>query len=314
VPPRLARLLAAVLAIALVGGAFYLRGRNDDGGGGGGGSGSGSGDETFDVVCVPELEAVCERLDGDGLDVKVEPAGETADRLATEAADFDAWITIDPWPQMVQVVRDQDQRPAVFVDPVPLASSDLVLLLADDDQLSGACGWDCAVDASGEQRRIATPSMDDAFGPPVVGWAFASHQGTADYSRADIEDPEGAGWLDRLTAFTPNGAAEDQMATQGAAAYLAAGTTEQRATPALTSVRGKGNGLHLGSPEIPARADVVVAPVLGRDGGRSLVQRLTDQNAIKAFAADGWTAPAVEGATGLPAADLLVALREEIDR
>jgi hypothetical protein len=44
------------------------------------------------------------------------------------------------------------------------------------------------------------------------------------------------------------------------------------------------------------------------------VARLTDQNATKAFVDEGWTAPAVDGATGLPAADLLVALREEIDR
>ncbi|MBV9950871.1 MAG: hypothetical protein JO291_02890 [Acidimicrobiia bacterium] len=309
-PPRLAKLLAVVAAVVMIGAALWIRSRGGDDDGG---SSTGASGRRFRVVCVTELDTICQQLRRQGIDAEVEEAGTTADALGQGAPGYDAWITIDPWPAMVDAVRQQHQQPDVFDPAVPIASSDLALLLASKD-LSNDCGWDCVVAASGQQQEIAIPSEDSGLGPQLIANAFSSHLKKTDFSRADIEDPAGKGWLDRLLASAPASDAERRMATEGAAAYIAAGTTEQAAQPAISSASGTRRGLHFGSPELVARADVVVATVAGRQGTQQLVARLRDKNAREAFRGAGWSAPAVGGPTGLPAADLLVALREEVDR
>jgi hypothetical protein len=311
-PPRLAKLLAVVAAVVMIGAALWIRSRGDDDGSE---PSNRQGGRTFRVVCVTELSTICTHLQRDGIDAEVEEAGTTADALAQGGAPgYDAWITIAPWPEMVDVVRRQQQQQAdVFDQVAPLASSDLVLLLASKD-LAADCGWDCVVDASGQQQEIGVPSDDSGVGPQIIANAFSSHLKTTGFSRDDFRSGPGKEWLDRLLASPPASDAERRMATQGAAAYIAAGTTEQEAQPAIRSASGTQRGLHLGSPELVARADVVVATVTGRPGAKQLVDRLSGQNAQEAFTRAGWSAPAVGGPTGLPAADLLVALREEVDR
>jgi hypothetical protein len=307
-PPRIAKLLAILAALAMIGGALLLRSRiaDDDEGAGG----NGDAREAFTVTCITELEEICRTLEPEGVEVEIEDAGTTADALADRSADFDAWVTIDPWPEMVEVVRAQNNQRELFGQTTPLASSDLVILLAGETEAD--CGWNCVVDASGEQQEIGIPSNGTGFGVQVVGEAFSSHQGTTDFSRQDIRDE--SPWLGALLDFEPATDAERRMATQGTAAYIAAGTTEQRAATVLDTPGGERQKLHLGAPEVPARADVVVAVVAGSESTDRLNGVFTGQNARAAFKAEGWTAPAVEGPTGLPAADLLVALREETDR
>jgi hypothetical protein len=306
-PPRIAKLLAVVVALAMVGGALLVRSRiadDDDGPGG-----DGDPREKFTVMFISELEEICRKLEPEGIEVEVEDAGTTADALVDGRPDFDAWVTIDPWPQMVDIGRQQAQQPDLFGRPEAVASSDLVLLLAGET--SAECGWECVVEASGEQQEIGIPPDDSGFGVQVVGEAFSSRMGTTEFSRQDIQDE--SQWLDRLLDFEPATDAERRMATQGTAAYIAAGTTEQRATTVLGTPGGDRQNLHLGTPEVPARADVVVAAVAGSDSGDRLQGLFTGQTARTAFEDEGWSTP-VEGQTGLPAADLLVALREETDR
>jgi hypothetical protein len=306
-PPRIAKLLAVVVALAMVGGALLVRSRiadDDDGPGG-----DGDPRETFTVMCISELEEICRKLEPEGIEVEVEDAGTTADALVDGRPDFDAWVTIDPWPQMVDIGRQQAQQPDLFGRPEAVASSDLVLLLAGET--SAECGWECVVEASGEQQEIGIPPDDSGFGVQVVGEAFSSRMGATEFSRQDIQDE--SQWLDRLLDFEPATDAERRMATQGTAAYIAAGTTEQRAATVLGTPGGDRQNLHLGTPEVPARADVVVAAVAGSDSGDRLQGLFTGQTARTAFEDEGWSTP-VEGQTGLPAADLLVALREETDR
>ena len=146
----------------------------------------------------------------------------------------------------------------------------------------------------------------------VVAEAFSSHLGTIDFSSQEIDDQ--SRWLELLLQFDPAGEnAEELMATRGPAAYIAAGTLSQQATPAMESPAGRSKGLRFGEPEVPARADVVVAPVVGRDGTDRLRGLFTGEQAAAAFEAAGWVAGPAEGATGLPAADLLVALRVKMD-
>jgi hypothetical protein len=303
-PPRLAKLLAAVVALALIVAAFLVRARiSDDEDDAGDPASSG----TPRVVCVTELEEICDGLDG--LDVvRVEDAGATADALEEGPADFDAWVTFDPWPAMVDFVRGQAQQPELFEEVAPVASSRLVLVLAGQE-LPETCGWDCAVEESNDQREIGIPDGGSGFGVQVVAAALSDHLETTDFSLDSIRDE--SGWLERLLAFRPADDAVDRMALQGVAAYQAAGTVEALARPAIDSLRGQRSDLRLGRPEVPARIDVVVAPVRGAGG---VADRIRGQNAWKALAEAGWTVPATDGPTGLPAADLLVALREETDR
>jgi hypothetical protein len=310
-PPRLAKLLAVVAAAAMIGGALWIRSRGDDDKDE---PSNRQGGRTFRVVCVTELSTICTHLQRDGIDAEVEEAGTTADALAQGGVPgYDAWITMAPWSEMVDVVRRQQQLDEAFGRVAPLASSDLVLLLAAKN-LSSGCGWDCVVDASGQQQEIGIPSDDSGLGPQIIANAFSSHQKTLDFSRDDFDSGPGKQWLGRLLAFPPASDAERRMATEGSAAYIAAGTTEQEAQPVIDSAAGSKRRLHLGSPELVARADVVVATVTGRPGTEQLVDRLEGQNARSLFTRAGWTAPAADGPTGLPAADLLVALREEVDR
>jgi hypothetical protein len=309
-PPRVAKLLAVIAAIVMIGVALLVRSNlGDDDGGPGGDGGS---RETFEVVCITELASICEELEPEGLDVTVEDAGTTAARLASETSDIDAWVTIDPWPEMVDVERRLAQLPELFTPATSpaVASSDLVLLLAGETDPE--CGWNCVVVRSGEQQEIGVPANNTGFGLQVIGEAFASHMDTAEFSLQDIRDE--SQWLGRLLASEPSVDAELRMATQGTAAYIGAGTTEQRANTVLDTEGGRVRKLHLGAVEVPARADVVVASLAGSDSTDRLKGIFTGQNARAAFTAEGWTAPAGEGPTGLPAADLLVALREETDR
>src|SRR3954447_997813 len=225
-PPRLAKLLAVVAAVVMIGGALWIRSRGGDDGTGSSGSDSG---RTFRVVCGAELDTICNRPRRYGIDAEVEEAGTTADALTQGVPGYDAWITFAPWPEMVGVVRQQAQQDTPVFDHVaPIASSDLVLLLADK-ALSSSCGWDCVVDASGQQQEIGIPSKDSGLGPQLIANAFSSHLGKITFSRADIEAPANKAWLDQLLAFAPASDAERRMATQGPAAYIAAGTTEQEA-------------------------------------------------------------------------------------
>src|SRR5687767_3875300 len=87
--------------------ALYIRG---DGSGGTGGSVLAGGDaEPAALVCVPELERVCKELAGDGIEVTIEEAGKTADRLAgTDVIEHDAWLTLAPWPEMAAAARSRE--------------------------------------------------------------------------------------------------------------------------------------------------------------------------------------------------------------
>ena len=102
--PARGRIVAVVVAIAMVGGALAIRALvfddDDDGGSGGGGS-----TETLRVACVAELADVCAELDAE---VTVANAGDTAAELIAATGrgdtDIDAWVTVAPW---AQIVRDQ---------------------------------------------------------------------------------------------------------------------------------------------------------------------------------------------------------------
>src|SRR4051794_5542157 len=100
-----ARLGALILAIAMVVGSLALRSRID------------RSRTTVRLTCATELADACRRI-GQGVKVTVEPAGQTADRLAAidPGADpeLDGWLTPGRWAQMVDAPRTASGREALF--------------------------------------------------------------------------------------------------------------------------------------------------------------------------------------------------------
>ncbi len=109
---------AVVLAAALIVGAVFLRQAitADDDNGGGTTDPSGpttsrpAGSGGYQLICSTEFADICNALDASDVDVTIEPAGDTLAELAGETAVFpDAWLTLEPFPEMLVETR---QRPA----------------------------------------------------------------------------------------------------------------------------------------------------------------------------------------------------------
>jgi hypothetical protein len=319
-----ARLIALVVAVAMVVGALAVRARwDDDDNGGDGNEPSGA----LRLVCAPELEAVCEQI-ANGADrdveVTVEDAGITADRLATAPrADIDGWLTPGPWPQIVDVLRAG--QPKLF-GPVtgPIAHSRVGLVMWNDRsaRLSTHCGgavtWRCIGDAAGKQWseiggeptwgavRMSLPdATTSASGVAVLGAATVGYFGRPDVSTIDFdEDPGFGGWLAALARANPN-VDLDRMLAAGpslaAGIGVIAADAAERLQPAAISRRAR-----LIYPAPVTTVGVVFAGMPGSRGNR-LSELVTKQEGPQAVRAAGWTAGAGPG--GLPIPGLLQALR-----
>ena len=118
-----------VAAAAMVAGAVAVRSRVD---------GDDPARAAGRLMCASELDGACERLraeQGDGLAVVVEPAGVTAERLATASGDpgLDGWLVSAPWPEIVDGRRRAEALPPLFPSAREgLARSPLVLVAWKD--------------------------------------------------------------------------------------------------------------------------------------------------------------------------------------
>ncbi|MDQ1395838.1 MAG: hypothetical protein QOG64_1097 [Acidimicrobiaceae bacterium] len=164
------RLLALVVAVAMVVGSLALRSRID------------KGNEVRRLTCSSELAAVCNGI-GHGVRITIEPAGTTADRLVGlspgDDAGLDGWLVAGPWPAMVDAARQASARDPLFGGrSEPLASSPLALVVESRraGALAKACtplSWPCVATA-------ATKQWQDLGGP-----SFATFGAV----KADIPDP-----------------------------------------------------------------------------------------------------------------------------
>ena len=331
---RVAALVAAVLLVVV---AVVVRSRLDE-------------DEvarTVRLVCAIELEAACTRL-GDRLQTTVEPAGTTADRLATATGDpgLDGWLVPDPWPQIVDQLRQGRALPPLFEARQAIARSPLVLVVWNEradalrrQRCRPDVDWKClgqavaggpwtASGGRSEWDRIKPghrSAASSATGLLVLGHAVSGWFGRSDLSTTDLDTDDGfASWFTALERAVPRPEPPEgplqQMLTRGAATYDAVGTTEAEAGP-LVANSPRRNELALLYPSPMATADVVLA-VAGRGSAASSVRRLaTGSDARRALAEAGWRVPGVAAApgvpsspplpptNGLPAAGLLQALR-----
>lgn len=328
-PPRLARLVAVLAAIALVGGAFVLRGAlaGDDedtvAAGGGGGDSGAAPEDGYRVICDEDLgDAACEAIKAlDGVDagaLVTLSASDAVEAMSAAEVPYDAWVTLDPWPQILDETRALEELPPVAEgDGVPVASSTLALLTYDSGGVDCAtpAEWGCLAAAAGDSE-IGLPDLDTAAGPLVLGAAARALLGE-DFGIREATEGDAPLQLNTLLDSGDPGSLEEQsrsMVTQRGR-FDGLVTTDGVGTQASTSTRGEQDGLVVQALAPETTLGVVLAPI--GPAGPGAVDQLADQvgeTAVAEGLADGgWDGPP-EPSTGLPDPDLLYALREELGR
>ena len=173
---------------------------------------------TLRLTCASELADACQDLSnraGAGrLALTVEPAGTTADRLASaDDPGLDGWLVPEPWPDMVDIRRRTKALEPLFAGRrQPLGRSPLTLVVWKDRgaALASRCGgrvtWRCVGEAVGAgpwtasggrpewgSPKPAPTDPDQAVGLLVLGQAVAGWFGRTDLSTIDLDDDSFSG-------------------------------------------------------------------------------------------------------------------------
>jgi hypothetical protein len=321
------RVLAVVVAIVLVVLAFVVRNAIDDNGGGGGTTPGTTTATTAShpptVVCATELQEVCALA---GIAGTVEPAGQTAARLEADGAQApDAWVTLDPWPAMVDEARTRKNLEPLFAKQERLASSPLALIGPVDRMaaLGQACGgapdaitWKCIGEKAGAEwgglggqgawgklkPGHASP-VDSAAGLLVFANAVVSYFGRSDISAIDLSTDAGfLPWVTRLEQAVPTfGDALttplDLMLVQPR--FDVVGTTKAEIAQKAAAQASRFTVTY---PAPMAQADAVLA-------APGAVPPIVDA-ARAALTKHGWTAPTGDPTAGLPQPGVMEALQD----
>lgn len=335
------RLLAVIGAVAMIGAAVLLRGAlTGDDGGGGGSNGGGDDDGVTTLICVPELEAACAALaaEDDDITFDVEEAGDTAERLTDPAfnaseSDFDGWLTLEPWPTLVndRLVRG-NQSAVLESDDEVLATTKLAIVGPAEriDLLTAACGgeaetgWNCLGELADEpwENHGGDSSQGDievghddptqrATGLLVLGQAASDYFDTTDFASNDFDaDPGFRQWLGQLEnaepGLTPALESQpvlEQLEALPTASWDAVGTLDPHARAAKSRTS---DDLAVLYPSPMIRAEVVLAPIRGHDVD------VSEDDLTAALESAGWEPGRVpQDAPSAPSAGVYEALIEE---
>lgn len=302
-----ARVLAVLAALGMIGGAFAYRyglPGSDDGGAGGGDRGGA-------VYCAAELGPVCDGLGGRAV---TEPAAKTAATLigARDAgqAGIGGWLAPGPWPAMVDDARKLGSKAPIFsARGETLASTDLAAV-ARKGQFPDGCApltWKCLGDAAqNPEFKIGADPATDAVGLFVRAAAVGGFLGRSDFATNDLDDPQDArSWLDNLDRRLDSAAAfgagslEDFAIKQGSArVYL---TT----AAAAGKVVGGSPQFEVAAPATVVRITAAYTPAVSSPAG-------IDTDRVRGSLREaGWekAEPDATGA-GLPSPGVLLALSE----
>jgi hypothetical protein len=308
------RVLALLAAVAMIAGAVVVRQRLDEGALGQPLTAEG---RPTTVLCDLALEAVCRALTADAeLTVAVEEAGASLERLwglpdavsgGVPEGVPDVWVTLAPWPAMVDEERGRRGLQPLFdaaSAQVALGSSPLVLLAWEDraDVLRASCGeevltWRCVAPVAGQPwvslGGDATwgpvkPGLDDparsSLGLTVLAQATAEEVQRADFGRGSLQDGAYQDWLAALGRsvrdFSPPAGLLAEMVLTGPAKYDVAASTEAFASPVLAGDRAADVGVHYAEPLVTADAVAAVRGGVEADRVRAVAER--------ALAEAGW--------------------------
>jgi Bacterial extracellular solute-binding protein len=316
---------ALAAAVGLIVAAILTRDALDDDGDSAGGTSAGSGTA---LVCAAELADACAELEDD-VNVRVEAAPVTAERLATAAdadeAAVDVWLAPAPWADVVVDARERAGAPDLVGEPsAVIGRSPVVLVLWNDRAAAleaGACGgsveWRCLGDAAdrpwdtvgGESAwgrvNVGLTDPDAATGLVVLGGAASGYFGSADYAANDL-DGEFSGWLGALAAQADPAATDvvNEMLTRGPGRFSAVSALEANALDAA----GR-DDVRVIYPAPVATADLVAIPIGGAEGATGDIAGNDDLRRV--LSEGGWRvdgeplAAGVDGGLDLPADDAL---------
>ncbi len=319
------RILALLLAIALVVGAALLRRALTDDEADGDAPRSAA-DTT--AVCDDTLVAACR--EAGFAEVTGEAPGATADRLARgEALGADLWVTSEPWPAMVPVLADPSGRaPADAPVTEPVASTRLVLVGwpervdATKAACDGSAAWRCVGDLVGKAWgdvggqtgwgtvTVGIDPVSSTSGLLTVaaatrGWFLAADPPVADIATNDLDgDDAYRDWLTGLARASAvrgpgTGTALDRFVRTPAGASMVT-ALEADAKRVLSTAAGA-DRFRIEVPEPAATTSVVV----WGDGGNGVVDQLR-----AALEDRGWGRAGAGSAASLPKPGVMVQLRD----
>ncbi|MBW3614923.1 MAG: hypothetical protein KY439_06375 [Actinobacteria bacterium] len=294
-----ARVLAFVVAVAMVAGAIAYRSSREAGGNAGGGS------EASVVVCASELGAVCDSITG----AVIEPAGDTTDRLIAARgpaeAGLVAWLAPGPWAAMVDEARKLANKGPLFTDHEALAGTPVVAV-AKKDRLPPACApdlsWKCIAEAVNRDERFLV-AADAADAPPGLFVRAAVLTGVfdqANYASNDLDQAQDLlGNLEvRVGQARARNATDLQrflIAAPDVAVYLTTGATAGTPPPPVT----------VATPVPAASVDAILA------SAGPLPRSFDKSETARSLRSSGWAGPGT-GDDGLPSPGVLLALREQL--
>ena len=317
----------------MVAGAWYYRYGRD---GGGGDPNPFTPDEPVQIICASDLDTgqagttVCDLLADAGVEVTVEDAAETAERLGgTARVEADAWLVAAPWPQIVNENRCRAGSSASFEDAgEPIERSPVVLAMWQERAaaLAPRCrrdtvDWGCIGEVAGRSwgdvggmpgwGRVK-PSHDHpqrGAGLVVLGAVAANRLGKTDFNTNDFNGDSFVGWfpqLEREISFGGRSLPIRDMVSFGPSRYDAVGTLEAFAAPIADNARG--GELELLYPKPLVTADIVLAPLVGGDADRA--RDIVQEVAPEALARSGWRVQGQPAAEGIPSQPALPAAGE----
>jgi hypothetical protein len=281
------RVLAVLAAVTMIVLALLIRSAiDDDGGGDGGGGDGGGGEDRVELLCAEELADVCQALEDQEIaDVRIEAAGDTLDQLGDPEARFhdDAWLTLAPFPGMVDERRVLELGNSLFGDTAATGFSTPLALAAYTDRadaLEADCndvGWECLHSAAGDpwSEHHGEPAWQDvtlgyepadtsATGLLLMTQAMADHRGE-DFAGQDIDVRYLRDLEDAVPTRTNAGTPLEVLLVQGPPAFGVVGALGKDAEAAALTERGA--DLRVFYPAPMFRAEVVLAGDAGELAG-----------------------------------------------
>jgi hypothetical protein len=337
---RVKRLAALAVAGLLVGAAFVIRsaGDDDDPTAVTAVSTTVPAETPTDVVCITELADVCTALRADRpeLDISIEDAGATLDRLVAleDPSSAPLWVTAEPFPAMVDATRPASP---LGLTTEPLAASPLAVAVpaaapanaptgsavpagGRADVLATGCDgaalWHCIGDHAGDEWteiggeaswRTMRPGLGDVEDSALALLSFADavggYLGTTDYGPGAWESDRSFNpWLRRLVNASlraPNSAGTPLRTMATGRSLDIAATADYE----LAALGASGDRYELVYPADNMSLQVVLAVPPDATAPDGLATDLAN-----ALTAAGWDTSA--GTPSPPAAAALVALRQ----
>jgi hypothetical protein len=275
------------------------------------------------IACVTELAYACDAIKQEhpGIRTRVEDAASTAQALAERTAGVDGWLTLEPWPD---IVNDLAQN-SIFQSETSIASSPLVIAMVRQraNVLASNCpdgvvGWKCLGDRVGKpwtdltggvpawgNVTVGNPPLTSATGLLLFGNAATGYFGRTDIATNDFDDPSFMAWRAKMKTTFMSADPFQEFVTQLPAKFSAVGVTsaEEKA-----NVGSKADQVMVINPNPQASAVVTLAPV-GSGSRADQVSRLANSTSLHdTLKFEGWNVGDIPKDTGLPDHGVLLAL------